>query len=332
MMHGWQVHEYGEPAAVLRYVTIPEPISGPGQIRVRVAATSCNFADVLLCRGSYQHKPPPPFTPGLEVCGIVESVGDGVDADMLGARVVGQPILPHGGFAEAALMNKLDAYLVPPTIDDTSAATLHLTYLTAWLGLHQRAAVRAGDTVVVTAATGGVGSAAVQIARAAGARVVGIVAGQDKAITAGLLGVHTIIDRTTDDVIECVRAAAPGGADIVFDTVGGHGYELATKYIAFEGRIIVVGFASGSIPQPHLNHALVKNYTIAGLHWSLYQHFRPELVRRAQAAIFEMCSVGQIDPLVTAQVGLTDVPDALEDLAHGRSQGKLVVSVNSASV
>ncbi|PBC39562.1 alcohol dehydrogenase [Rhodococcus sp. ACS1] len=326
MTRAWQVHEYGEPGSVLTLGNVPDLNPGDGQVRVRVAATSCNFADVLLCRGQYQHKPVPPFTPGLEVCGIIDGIGEGVDPTLLGTRIVGQPILPHGGFAETALMNAADTYSVPGLIDDSTAATLHLTYLTAFLGLHRRAAMRAGDTVVVTAAAGGVGSAAVQIARAAGARVIGIVSGADKADAAARMGADTVIDRTTADVIECVRAAAPDGADIVFDTAGGQAYELATKYIAFEGRIIVVGFASGSIPQPHLNHAFVKNYTISGLHWSLYQRYRPELVRHAQTAIFEMASKGKIEPLITAQVGLDDLPDALEDLARGRTQGKMVVT------
>ncbi|QYB00820.1 NADPH:quinone oxidoreductase family protein [Rhodococcus sp. USK10] len=327
MTRAWQVHEYGEPGSVLTLGNVPDLNPGDGQVRVRVAATSCNFADVLLCRGQYQHKPVPPFTPGLETCGIIDSLGEGVDPILLGTRIVGQPTLPHGGFAETALMNAADTYSVPGLIDDSTAATLHLTYLTAFLGLHRRAAMRAGDTVVVTAAAGGVGSAAVQIARAAGARVIGIVSGADKADAAARMGADTVIDRKSEDVLERVRAAAPDGADIVFDSAGGHAYELATKYIAFEGRIVVVGFASGSTPQPRLNHALVKNYTITGLHWSLYQRYRPDLVQEAQAAIFDMAAAGTIEPLITARVDLDAVPAALEDLAHGRTQGKIVCTL-----
>lgn len=326
MNRAWRIHEYGEPSSVLRFDNVELKVPDKGQLSLRVAATSCNFADVLLCRGLYQQKPSPPFTPGLEVCGWVDSLGDGVNPAFLGSRVVGQSILPHGGFARVALMNAADAYIVPPAISDTTAATLHLTYLTAWLGLHRRAAVSAKDTVVVTAAAGGVGSAAVQIAHAAGANVIAIVSGPDKAATAIGLGADTVIDRQTDDVIKRVGAAAPNGADIVFESVGGSAYEQATKYVAFEGRIVVVGFASGVIPQPRLNHAFVKNYTVAGLHWKLYQRFRPDLIRLAQAAIFEMAAAGAIKPLITS-VDFGDVPAALEDLAGGRTVGKTVVTI-----
>ncbi|WP_172652563.1 NADPH:quinone oxidoreductase family protein [Rhodococcus opacus] len=327
MSRAWKVREYGEPSSVLRLEESTVPTPGHGQVRLRVAATSCNFADILLCRGEYQQKPVPPFTPGLEVCGWVDDIGGGVEPRLLASRIVGQPILPHGGFAEATLMNANEAYVVPQEIDDVTAATLHLTYLTAWLGLHRRAAIKPGDVVVVTAAAGGVGSAAVQVARAAGATVIAIVSDAGKAATAAGLGADHVVDRSGGDVIEQVKALAPEGAHIVFDSVGGKAYEQATKYIAFEGRIVVVGFASGYIPRPHLNHAFVKNYTIAGLHWSLYRKYRPDLVHIAQAAIFEMASAGLIDPLITARLGLEDVPTALDDLAHGRTQGKTVITV-----
>lgn len=184
MSRAWKVREYGEPSSVLRLEESTVPTPGHGQVRLRVAATSCNFADILLCRGEYQQKPVPPFTPGLEVCGWVDDIGGGVEPRLLASRIVGQPILPHGGFAEATLMNANEAYVVPQEIDDVTAATLHLTYLTAWLGLHRRAAIKPGDVVVVTAAAGGVGSAAVQVARAAGATVIAIVSDAGKAATA----------------------------------------------------------------------------------------------------------------------------------------------------
>lgn len=326
MFRAWRVREYGEPVAVLRLEEAAVPMPRSGEVRVRIAAASCNFADVLLCRGKYQQRPNPPFTPGLEVCGWVVDVGDDVDAALVGERVVGQPTLPHGGFAECALLNAGSAFRVPDDIDDATAATLHLTYLTAWLGLHRRASIAAGDVVVVTAAAGGVGSAAVQVARAAGATVIAIVSNAAKAETVARLGADVVLDSSADDVIARVRTAAPRGADIVFDAVGGDAYHQATKYIAFEGRIVIVGFASGGVPRPELTHAFVKNYTIAGLHWTLYRTQRPELVGAGQAAIFDMARAGHIQPLIT-QIGLDDVPHALEELAHGRAHGKTVVVV-----
>lgn len=327
MSRAWKVREYGEPHSVLRLEQTPPPIPGPGQVRVRVTAASCNFADVLLCRGQYQQKPSPPFTPGLEVCGRVDDLGAGVDIQLLTQRIVGQALLPHGGFADYTLMNAADTHPVPHSIDDATAATLHLTYLTAWLGLHRRAEMTAGDVVVVTAGAGGVGSAAVQIARAGGATVIAIVSDPNKAATATALGADVVIDRSHVDVIQAVKAAAPNGVDIVFDSVGGRAYEQAAKYIGFEGRIIVVGFASGTIPEPRLNHALVKNYTIAGLHWSLYTERCPELVRAAQRDIFDMAAMGLIDPLITSRVDIGDLPRALRELASGTTQGKTVVTV-----
>ncbi|MDV3125955.1 NADPH:quinone oxidoreductase family protein [Mycobacterium sp. 21AC1] len=325
MAGAWTVRELGEPGTVLRWEDMPVPLPAAGQLRVRVEAASCNFADVLLCRGAYQHKPDPPFTPGLEMCGVVDAVGRRVDPALQGALVVGQPVLPHGGFAELALMESVDALAVPSGIDQTSAATLHLTYLTAWLGLHRRAAVQPGSVVVVTAAAGGVGSAAVQLARAAGARVVGIASGPAKVDTVRRLGAELAIDGADADVVATVREFAPTGADIVFDPVGGAAYESATKYVAFEGTIVVVGFASGTIPAPRLNHPFVKNYTIAGLHWALYRQYHPDLIAKAQSEIFALALAGTITPLITRCVGIDGVPSALEDLAHGRTQGKTVI-------
>ena len=325
MSGAWTARELGEPGAVLRWEERSDPQPVVGQLRVRVNAVSCNFADVLLCRGTYQLRPDPPFTPGLEVCGTVDAVGVGVEPSWRGRRVVGQPVLPHGGFAEHAVLDVRDALLVPDDIDETVAATLHLTYLTAWLGLHRRAMTRPGGVVVVTAAAGGVGSAAVQLARAAGARVVGIASGPEKVDTVRRLGADLAIDGRVDDVINRVKEFAPAGADVVFDPVGGGAYEMATKYIAFEGTIVIVGFASGAVPQPRLNHAFVKNYTIAGLHWSLYREHNPELIAEAQAAIFQLARMGTIDPLITACAEIDAVPDVLEDLAGGRTRGKIVI-------
>jgi NADPH:quinone reductase len=327
-MRCWLVEQIAEPKNALREADMHVPLPAPGQLRIRVGATSCNFADVLLCRGQYQMRPTLPFTPGLETCGIIDDVGTDVSAELLGARVVGQPRLPHGGFAEYAVMDVARALEVPEYVSDATASTLHLTYLTAWLGLHRRGRLSANDVVVVTAAAGGVGLAAVQIAQAAGATVIGIVSGEAKRTRIQGLGVPIVIDRTVGDVVEKVRDASPtNGADIVFDSVGGDAYKEATKYVHFEGRIVVAGFASGTIPQPPLTHPFVKNYTITGLHWSLYWKHRPDLVRSAQMEIFELLRTGGISPLVSRTISIDDVADAVQDLADGRTLGKTVMSL-----
>ncbi|WP_330767032.1 NADPH:quinone oxidoreductase family protein [Rhodococcus sp. M8-35] len=327
-MRSWQVLEHGEPRTVLTLRSTDPPRPRPGQIRVKVGATSANFADVLLCRGRYQVAPELPFTPGLETCGVIDAVGDPIHLDLLGQRVVGQPVLPRGGFADYALMDSHTILPVPAFICDTSAATLHLTYLTAWLALHRRGEMTVGDVVVVTAAAGGVGLAAAQIAMAAGATVIGIVSGPEKRALVESHGVPIVIDRTSGDVIEQVRAASPsGGADIVFESVGGDAYQEATKYINFEGRIIVIGFAGGTIPQPRLNHAFVKNYTIAGLHWGLYWKHRPDIIRAGQADIFALFRDRMISPVISRTIAIDDVADALQDLADGRTHGKTVMAL-----
>ncbi|WP_225929124.1 NADPH:quinone oxidoreductase family protein [Rhodococcus opacus] len=327
-MRSWHVQQHADPrtALLLRDTALPAP--APGQLRVRVSATSCNFADVLLCRGRYQDKPELPFTPGLETCGIVESVGAGVSAELVGVRVVGQPVLPHGGFADFAMLDSATALAVPSGIPDASAATLHLTYLSAWLGLCRRGAMRAGEVVVITAAAGGVGFAAAQIAMAAGVTVIGIVSGPEKKALVEAHGVPVVIDRSSGEVPAQVRAASPtGGADIVFESVGGDAYREATKYINFEGRIVVVGFAGGTVPQPPLNHALIKNYTIAGLHWGLYWKHRPDVVHKAQSEIFELFQRQKISPLISRTIAIDDVADALQELADGRTHGKSVMTL-----
>jgi NADPH:quinone reductase len=330
MPRAWRVSRHGEPTDVLRLDDkTARPALQAGEIEVRVSATSCNFADVLLCRGRYQQRPPFPFVPGLEVVGWVTTAGPGVGEEFLGSRVVGQSVLPHGGFADFAVLRAADAHFVPAGIDDATAATTHLTHLTAWLGLHRRGAVRVGDTVVITAAAGGVGSAAVQIARAAGATVIAIVSGTQKVATAEKLGADVVIDRSsTEDVVGEVRRLAPRGADVVFESVGGLSFEQATKYVGFEGKIVVVGFAGGEIPVAALDHAMVKNYTIAGLHWSLYYKHYPDLVHVAQRTIFDMLTAGLITPEFTC-LPFSEVPTALQRLAAGQIRGKAVIRVST---
>ena len=175
-------------------------------------------------------------------------------------------------------------FAAPAGLDDAASAALMISYQTGWFGLHRRAHLREGETLLVHAASGGVGSAAVQLGRAAGARVIGVVGGADKVAIARELGCDVVIDRREQDVVETVTQVTGGhGADVVYDPVGGPSYTASTKCIAFEGRIVVVGFASGRVPEPRLNHALVKNYSILGLHWSLYQQHDPAAVQEAHA-------------------------------------------------
>ncbi|MEU8511657.1 NADPH:quinone oxidoreductase family protein [Kitasatospora sp. NPDC048722] len=320
-MRAWQVGELGEPLGVMKLVEdVPRPVAGPGQLLVRVRAAAVNFPDALMVRGQYQVRPPLPFTPGVELCGEV------VAGARRGERLIGTPVLPHGAFAEYALLDAAAAFPAPEALDDAEASALHIGYQTAWFALHRRARLRAGETLLVHAAAGGVGSAAVQLGRAAGAQVIAVVGGPAKAEAARALGADVVVDRTTEDFVAVVKQATDGrGADVVFDPVGGDAFTGSTKCIAFEGRIVVVGFAAGQIPAPALNHALVKNYAILGLHWGLYNTHAPQTVQAAHEELTELTKTGVVRPLVSARLPLASAAEAVQRVADGLSVGRLVV-------
>ncbi|MFB7335365.1 NADPH:quinone oxidoreductase family protein [Streptomyces adustus] len=315
-MQAWQVHENGEPSEVMRLQDVERPTPGDGQVLLKVRAANINFPDALMCRGQYQVRPPMPFTPGVEICGETED----------GRRVIANPALPYGGFAEYAVADTAALLPAPESLDDAEAAALHIGYQTGWFALHRRARLEAGETLLVHAAAGGVGSAAVQLGKAAGATVIGVVGGADKAAVARELGCDVVIDRRAEDVVAAVKAATGGrGADVVFDPVGGDAYTQSTKVVAFEGRIVVVGFASGTIPSAALNHALVKNYTILGLHWGLYNTKNPKLVQHCHEQLTELAARGAIKPLVSERVPLGEAAAAVQRVADGVTTGRVAV-------
>ncbi|MFF4649608.1 NADPH:quinone oxidoreductase family protein [Streptomyces sp. NPDC001380] len=343
-MKAWQVAELGEPRGAMRLAETARPEPGPGQLLVRVRAAAVNFPDALMCRGQYQVRPPLPFTPGVELCGEVvaaggpaeggrpggpggpgeEGAGDGVPA--VGDRVIGTPLLPHGAYAEYALMDAAAAFPAPPALDDAEAAALHIGYQTAWFGLHRRAALRPGETLLVHAAAGGVGSAAVQLGKAAGATVIGVVGGPEKAAVARALGADLVVDRREQDFTAAVKEATGGrGADVVFDPVGGDAYTGSARCTAFEGRILVVGFAGGAVQAPALNHALIKNYSVLGLHWGLYNTRDPHAVHRAHAELTGLAAKGVVRPLVSERVPLDGAADAVQRIADGTTTGRIAV-------
>lgn len=325
-VRAWQAAANGEPRDVLTLVDVPEPQPGAGQLLVRVRATALNFPDVLLCRGTYQVRPPLPFTPGVELCGEVLGVGDGVTGVSVGDRVIGVPALPHGCLADLAVMDAVDAFGAPPELDDAVAAALHIAYQTGWFALHRRARLQPGETLLVHAAAGGVGSAAIQLGKAAGARVIGVVGGPAKAKVAAELGADAVIDRHEQEFVAAVKDLTGGrGADVVFDPVGGDAYAGSTRCVAFEGRIIVVGFAGGIIPEPALSHALIKNYSIVGLHWNLYKRYDNAAIRAVHEQLSSLVAAGTIAPLIGDRLPLVAAVDGLTRLAAGDSVGRLVV-------
>ncbi|MGQ4727455.1 MULTISPECIES: NADPH:quinone oxidoreductase family protein [Streptomyces] len=315
-MQAWRVHRNGEPGEVMRLEETDRPTPGDGQVLVEVRAANVNFPDALLCRGQYQVRPPLPFTPGLEVCGTTED----------GRRVLANPVLPHGGFADWIVADEAALLPAPDALDDAEAAALHVGYQTGWFGLHRRAHLQPGETLLVHAAAGGVGSAAVQLGKAAGAKVIGVVGGPDKAAVARELGCDLVIDRRSEDIVAAVKEATGGrGADVVYDPVGGDAYTKSTKCIAFEGRILLIGFASGVIPTPALNHALVKNYSVVGLHWGLYNTKDPAAVRACHEELTKLAEQGIVKPLISERVAMAGTADAVQRVADGTSTGRIVV-------
>ena len=324
-MKAWQLSRYGAPEEVLEFADVPRPLPGPGQLLVRVLQAAANFPDVLMCGGTYQVKPPLPFTPGAELCGEVIELGAGTAGFAAGDRVMGGAALPAGGFAEYALMDAARSFAVPRALDDAEAAPFTVTYQTGWFGLHRRAALKAGETLLVHAAAGGVGSGAVQLGKAAGARVIGVVGGPEKAALAYELGADVVIDRYQQDFVPVVKEFTGGrGADVVYDPVGGEAFARSTKCIAFEGRIVIVGFASGTIPSAALNHALVKNYSILGLHWGLYEKLDPSAVVECQAELARLATDGLIRTVISERLALSDVPSGLRRLGAGSTVGRIV--------
>jgi NADPH:quinone reductase len=324
-VRAWQVHELGEPREVLTLAEVPDPEPGPGQVLVRVRAAAANFPDVLMCRGAYQVRPPLPFTPGIELCGEIVAVGPDVAGFAVGDRVLGGSSLPSGAFGELAVMNAASVFPAFEGLDDAEAAAFFITYQTGWFGLHRRARLAAGETLLVHAAAGGVGSGAVQLGKAAGARVIGVVGGERKAEAARALGADVVVDRFSQDFVEVVKEVTDGrGADVIYDPVGGDTYARSTKCIAFEGRILIIGFASGEIPTAALNHALIKNYSIVGLHWGLYQAKDPQAIRDCHVALGKLVADGLIRPLIGERLGLADVAGGVQRLADGSTVGRVV--------
>ena len=329
-MQGWQVSQLGEPAEVLRLTELDVPRPGAGQVGVEVLGCALNFPDVLLVRGQYQDAAPLPFTPGIEICGRVTAVGDGVEGFGVGDRVMGGALLPAGGLAEHALADPRLLRPAPPGLDDARAAAFTVAYQTGWMALVHRAKLQPGETLLVHAAAGGVGSAAIAIGKAIGARVVGVVGGAEKAAVAAELGADAVIDRhaigSADNLVPALKEAlGTGGADVVYDPVGGDAFVASTKVMAFEGRLVVIGFAGGTVPKLAVNHALVKNYTVIGLLWGAYRFRAPQLVDDAWTDLDRLLAAGMNPPYVSRTSALSQGAAELTELAEGRVIGRVVV-------
>jgi len=323
-MRALRVHELGDPEDVLAEQDVEVPLPGPGQVRIRVAAAALNFADDLLCRGKYQVRPELPFTPGAEMVGEVVACGEGATV-AIGERVMANAAFPHGAFAEEALADERALYPAPDWLEDSHAAGMLVTYQTSYVALDRRAGLAAGETLLVHAGAGGVGSAAIQLGVAMGARVIATAGGADKVRVCERLGADLAIDYRSQDFVALVNEATEGlGANVIYDPVGGDTFDRSRKCIAWEGRILVVGFASGRIPEAPANHAMVKNYSIVGVHIGGYHKFDPRYLQDVHQQLMQHYKDGQIEPLIHSTIPLAEVPAAIATLVRRGTVGKII--------
>jgi len=306
---------------------LPEP--GPGEVRIRVRAAGLNFADTLMIKGQYQDKPALPFVPGMEVAGQIERCGEGVAGFTPGERVMATP--DHGGFAEAVVTSAANVVRLPDSIDDATAAGFAIAYGTAYGALTWAARLQPGETLVVHGAAGGVGLATVECGRALGARVIATARGAERLAVAKAHGADAVIDTGTEDVRLRVRELTRGrGADVVFDPVGGALFTAALRSIAWGGRILVVGFASGEIPRIPANLLLVKNAAAVGFYWGSYRRHDPARVHAAFEHLLGWHAERRIRPHVSAVRPLAEARSALELLLARRSTGKVVLTMTES--
>lgn len=339
-MRAWRVSLVGAPADVLEFGEAPVPAPGEGQVRIRVTVSALNFADDLVCRGRYQIKPELPFTPGMEAAGIVDALGEGASALLAhsalsaqkplarGDRVMANLALPHGGLAEYAVADVRNVYRIPAGVTDERAAGLLVPYLTTHCALFRRAQLRAGETLLVHAGAGGMGSAAIQLGVSAGARVIATAGDPAKVALCRELGAEIGIDYRTDDFVAITNDATGGeGANVIYDPVGGDTFDRSRKCIAWEGRMLIIGFAGGRAADLPTNHALVKNYSVIGIHMDQYGRRERAYLEDVHADLMRLLAEGRIDPMIHTEVGLEDAARALADLTSRKTTGKVIVRV-----
>jgi NADPH2:quinone reductase len=322
-MRAVRVHELTGPTA-LRVDEVPDLAPGAGQIVIDVRAAGVNFPDILITRGQYQFKPALPFSPGGEVAGVVRAVGSGVTTLKPGDRVA--TTMLHGGYAEQVCVPELAAVRLPDAVSfEVGAATL-LTYLTTYHALVDRAALHSGESLLVLGAAGGVGTSAVELGALLGARVIAAASSEDKLAFCREHGATDGIDYSKQDLKERVKELTKGnGVNVVYDPVGGSLAEPALRGIAWEGRFLVIGFASGEIPKIPLNLVLLKGCQIVGVFWGSFAMREPAKNRAHAEQLFAWVSEGKLRPAIDAALPFTEAADALRRIEARQVKGKIVL-------
>lgn len=327
-MRAWKVKEFGKPSEVLvldENAASVEP--GLGQIKIRVEVAGLGLPDVFMCQNNYPYVPPLPFTPSQEAVGQVIALGEGVEASLLGRRVMGPTLfrIGSGGLAQECLMTAAMAFAIPDEMTGEEAAGFFIPYQTAWIGLVRRAQLTAADTVLVLGASGSSGCAAVQLAKAKGARVIAVAGGSAKVEFCKSLGADVVIDRREEDVTAATLAFTDGkGVSVVFDPVGGKPGYAAFKATAFEGRFVVIGYASGQWPDIKLPEILPKNISLVG---AMPVGYSSEFMHDAHNDLMADWQRGGLQVLGTQVFSFEGGAKAIEHIAAGKVEGKVVVRV-----
>jgi NADPH2:quinone reductase len=326
-MKAWVVRQLGAPAS-MTFEELDEPPRVADQLRIRVEASALNFGEILQIAGEYQTKPELPFIPGWEVAGVVEHapVQSGfAEGDRVAAFIENEG-LHKGAYATVTDADVHSAVKIPDEMPFGEAAAFFVAFQTAYFGLVHKGRLQPGETLLVHGGAGGVGSAALQLGKALGARVIAPAPGEERVRVCRDLGADVVIDMDVEDFADRINQDTDRrGVDVAFDTLGGAVFERTTKCIAFDGRIVVVGFASGSIAQAATNHMLVKNYSVHGLFWGAYRRRRPDLIAAAAGELFSRYREGKIAPRIAASYPLDQAPQALEALRSGQAVGKVVL-------
>ena len=323
------VREFG-PIENAKLDEMPKPEAKPGEVLLEIHATAVNFVDLIMMSGKYQFKPELPFVPGKMPVGIVAAVGAGVTQFKAGDRALA--MAEYGSFAEFVAMPESQCVKLPAALPLTEAAAMALVYDTAWFALRDRARIAAGETVLVLGATGGVGLAAIQLAKAFGARVLGGVSSKDKADIVRAAGADAIIDLAAPDLHESLRAQVfaetnKRGADVVLDMLGGDIFDAAIRALAWRGRLVVIGFATGRIPTLKTNYLLLKNIEVSGLQVSDYRKRMPKQMQACFAEIFALYGAGKLNPLPTKTYPIAQFAAAMHDIADRKVRGRVVLTM-----
>jgi NADPH2:quinone reductase len=327
MVRAVRILEYGEPEG-LRWMEVAAPEPAAGEVCIDVHAAGVNYPDLLVVRGKYQILPPLPFSPGKEIAGTISAIGAGVTGFAIGDRVLAE--VENGGYAEQVVAPAGPCCALPDGMDFADAIGVGLTFQTAHFALFERGHLKPGETVLVTGATGGVGVASLQVAKAYGARVIAGIATPGKAEFARANGADAVVDLRAPDLVDTLRARIAEmtegrGADVIVENVGGTVFDACLRSLAWSGRVVVVGFASGAASSIRSNYLLIKNTTATGLHWSDYRERAPELVRAVQQEIFARWREGAVRSTVTAAYPLEEAALALRKMANRDMLGKTVL-------